>query len=102
MRDSRLPSIRVEPELRAHVERALHPNETLSAFVEGAVREAIRRRKTKAEFIARALASLEETRRTGQFHTIEEVIEELRARLAQAKAQARERQMRGCPEPPNA
>jgi predicted transcriptional regulator len=58
------------------------------------VREAVRRRDAQAQFVARGLASLAESRKTGQFSTAQEVIAKLQSRLDQAKAQAGARKMK--------
>ena len=41
MKSATLPSIRVEPELRTAVESLLHEGESLSQFLENAVRDAL-------------------------------------------------------------
>lgn len=81
-----LPSLRVEPELREAAQSVLREGETLSGFIETSVRETIERRRTRAEFIARGLASREEARRTGEYFPARQVHAELRGMLAQAKA----------------
>lgn len=86
MKTATLPSLRVEPELREAAESVLQEGETLSGFIEASVRETIERRRTRAEFIARGLASREEARRTGQFHPAREVHAELERMLGKAKA----------------
>ena len=59
MKTATLPSIRVDPEFRATVESVLNETETLSEFVESAVRETVSRRRNQAEFLARGIWSLE-------------------------------------------
>lgn len=86
MRTATQPSLRVEPELREAAERMLKPGETLSRFVEESVRALVRRRQLQDEFIARGLASLEASKRSGVYHTVDEVVGGLRAKLEQAKA----------------
>ncbi|MDE1159436.1 MAG: prevent-host-death protein [Neorhizobium sp.] len=81
-----LPSLRVDPELRAAAESVLEDGETLSAFVEGAVKKQVHIRKSQAEFIARGLASLAEAERTGVYHTSEDVLAMLKSKLDAAKA----------------
>lgn len=85
MKTATLPSLRVEPALREAAEAVLKEGETLSGFVEASVRAQVRTRQLQDEFIKRGLASLEESRRTGVYYTVEEVIGELRAKLEQAK-----------------
>jgi hypothetical protein len=84
-----LPSLRVDPELRAAAESVLEDGETLSAFVEGAVKKQVHIRKSQAEFIARGLASLAEAERTGVYYTCEEVLGELKAMLDAKRAEKR-------------
>lgn len=86
MKSATIPSLRVDPQLRADAESVLNEGETLSAFVENSLRKQIHIRKTQAEFIARGLASLAEAERTGVYHTTEEVLGRLKAKLDAAKA----------------
>lgn len=76
-----LPSLRVEPEFRDKAESVLREGETLSSFIEGAVRKQVEIRKSQAEFIARGLAAREEAKRTGIYYTANEVLGELKAML---------------------
>ena len=55
MKTATIPSVRVEPELRAEVESLLSEGETVSEFVEASVRATVLRRRNQAEFIARGL-----------------------------------------------
>jgi len=84
-----IPSLRVEPELRAAAESVLKEGETLSAFVESSLRRQVEYRKTQAEFIARGLASLEEAERTGVYYTTDDVLSMMRRKLEAAKAAKR-------------
>jgi hypothetical protein len=87
MKTASLPSLRVNPELRAAAESVLEEGETLSAFLESAVRRQISFRKTQAEFIARGLAAREDAKRTGVYYSADEVHAELRAMLEKKKAE---------------
>ncbi|WP_454848529.1 YlcI/YnfO family protein [Rhizobium binxianense] len=87
MKTASLPSLRVDPELRAAAESVLEEGETLSAFLESAVRRQISFRKTQAEFIARGLAAREDAKRTGVYYSADEVHAELRAMLEKKKAE---------------
>ena len=87
MKTATLPSLRVDPELRAAAESVLKEGESLSAFVENSVKAQIHFRKTQAEFISRGLASREEAKRTGEYYSAEEVHAELRAMLEAKKAE---------------
>ncbi len=86
MKTATLPSLRVDPELRAAAESVLEKGETLSAFVENSVKAQIHYRKTQAEFIARGLASLAEAERTGVYYTTEDVLSMMRTKLEAARA----------------
>jgi len=86
MKTATIPSLRVDPELRASAKSVLKKGETLSAFVESSVRAQIHSRQTQAEFIARGMASLENAKRTGLFHSSEDVLAMLKAKIDAAKA----------------
>ena len=86
MKSASLPSIRVEPEFREELEGALAEGETVSAFVEASVRQALRKRQLDAEFHARARAATERFKSgESQGFTIEEVVGKLRKKLEKAK-----------------
>ena len=85
MKSAVIPQVRVEPQLRAELEASLREGESLSEFVENAVRDAARRRRTQAEFVARGLAARDEVRRTGVYFTIEEVDAKLDGMLDKAR-----------------
>ena len=81
MKSASLPALRVTPEVRAEAEQVLEDGETLSSFLEQAVLTEIRTRQLRSEFLARALASRDRAARTGQYHSSEEVLNRLDARL---------------------
>ncbi|WP_333629965.1 YlcI/YnfO family protein, partial [Agrobacterium cavarae] len=56
MKSATLPPLRVEPEFREKAQSVLREGETLSSFIEEAVRKQVEIRKSQAEFIARGLA----------------------------------------------
>lgn len=85
MKTATLPSVRVEPELRAQVEGLLQAGESLSEFVESAVRQAAQQRVQQGEFVARGLASLAKARRTGKLIESEAVMAQLERRLESAR-----------------
>lgn len=60
MKSATIPALRVEPELREAVEDVLGENETLSSFMESALRAGVGRRRHQREFIARGLAARED------------------------------------------
>ncbi|MBB3392521.1 putative transcriptional regulator [Rhizobium sp. BK275] len=86
MKTASLPSLRVDPELRAAAESVLREGETLSSFLETAVKQQIDFRKIQADFVARGLASRDLAKQTGRYHTSEEVLGRIRAKLDAAKA----------------
>lgn len=86
MKSASIPSLRVDPALRAAAESVLQEGETLSAFVENSLRAQIDYRRTKTEFVARGLAAREEAKRTGVYHSAEEVLGMLKGKLEAAKA----------------
>lgn len=53
MKTATIPSLRVAPELRRAAESVLREGETLSGFVEQAIRAGIERRRLRDEFVAR-------------------------------------------------
>ena len=90
MKTATLPPIRVAPNLRLELEGVLEQGESLSQFVEKAVRATVARRKNQAEFIRRGIAAIDATKRDGGGIPAEAVIAKLQAKLAaarQAKAQ---------------
>lgn len=89
MKTANLPSLRVEPELRQAAEEALLEGESLSSLIESSLREEVNRRRMQAEFIARGLAAREESRRTGVYYTVDEVMGSLRDILESAKTKKR-------------
>jgi len=81
MKTATFPSLRVEAELREAAESVLREGETLTSLIETAMRETIHRRRIQAEFVARGLASSEDARRTGIYHSTAAVHGELQRRL---------------------
>jgi hypothetical protein len=89
MKTATFPSLRVDPELREAAESVLQDGESLSSFIEASVRETIERRRARAEFIARGLASRDEAKRSGEYHEASTVHAELEKMLARAKKRVR-------------
>lgn len=89
MKTATLPSIRVEPEFRTSVESLLRETETLTEFVENAVRETVIRRSNQAAFLARGIQSLEMAAKNNDYIDADIVVEKLQQRLAAAKQQIR-------------
>lgn len=69
METATMPALRVDPQLREEAESVLAENETLSAFMESALRDGIARRRLQHEFVARGLASRDEARRGARANT---------------------------------
>lgn len=85
MKTATLPSIRVEPEFRSTVESLLRDAETLTEFVENAVRETVARRRNQAEFLLRGIQSLETAKGKDDYVDADIVLDKLRRRVATAK-----------------
>lgn len=88
MKTANMPTLRVDPQLRSDAESVLRAGESLSSFMEQALRTSIRARQAQQEFIARGLASRDEAQRTGEYFSAEEVLNDMEAMLTQAKAKA--------------
>lgn len=89
MKSATLPAVRIEPELRTELEAVLGETETISAFVEQAVRGAVNYRRTQAEFLARGEQAWEEYRRTGQSRSAAEVFDRIQGRVDARRQQLR-------------
>ena len=63
MKTATMPPLRVDPDLRRAAEAVLLENESLSAFMESALRAAIGRRRLQRDFLARGLAARDEAHR---------------------------------------
>ena len=85
MKTATLPNIHVSPNLRQEIEGVLEDGETLSQFVEGAVRREVDKRKHQAEFVRRGIAAIRDTQRTGNGVLASEVLSRLDARLLAAR-----------------
>ncbi|MEQ8447598.1 MAG: YlcI/YnfO family protein [Pelagibacterium sp.] len=85
MKTSTLPSLRVDPELRKAAEDILDDGQTLSSFIEEAVRHEVQRRKIRRDFLKKALAAEAEAEATGTYYSAEQVLEELREIIDKAE-----------------
>jgi hypothetical protein len=85
MKTATLPPIRVAPEFRLELEGVLEHGESLTQFVEKAVRTTVARRKTQAEFIRRGIVAIEATKRDDNAIPADQVMAKLDAKLAAAK-----------------
>ena len=89
MKSATLPALRVSPDLRLAAEKALRPNETISKLMEASLERFIAHRIAEDEFIARGLRSAQEARQSQVYFSADEVLQRLKAKLAQAKSSAR-------------
>ncbi len=87
MKDAFIPQVRVETELRASLEAVLRPGETLTDFVEVAVRNAVEYRRVQTDFSSRCDASLADYERTGVSIPAAQVIAKLESMLAKRRKQ---------------
>lgn len=85
MKTATLPPIRVAPDFRLELEGVLEQGETLSQFVESAVRSTVAKRKNQAEFIRRGIAAIESVKQDGNGIPAQAVIANLEAKLAKAR-----------------
>ena len=88
MKTATIPAVRVEPQLRDEIESLLGEGETVSQFVDAAVRASVQRRRAQAEFIERGLRSRQEAQRTGNYVDAEAVVDALRRKLDIARRHA--------------
>jgi len=88
MKTASLPAVRIAPELRERAQSQLRDGESLSAFVEEAVRLNVLRREADREFVERGLASLARAQQSGKYHSADKVLRELRADLAAVRKRA--------------
>ncbi len=86
MKTASIPSLRVDPDLRAAAESVLREGESLSSFVEQSLRANNQRRQLQREFIARGMTSRDAARRTEEYCSADEVLRELDDMLAKANA----------------
>lgn len=87
MKDAVIPQVRVEAELRASLDAVLRPGETLTGFVEAAVRNAVEYRRVQTDFASRCDASLAEYERTGVSIPAAQVVAKLESKLAKRRKQ---------------
>jgi len=85
MKTATLPPIRVAPDFRLELEGVLEQGETLSQFVENAVRTTVAKRKNQAEFIRRGIAAIEAAKAEASSIPADVVVSKLEAKLAAAR-----------------
>lgn len=88
MKTAAIPAVRVPPELRQAAEELLAEGETLSGFVEDAVRRNVEFRQAQAAFIARGLASRDAARTSGRYVKASTVLGKLKRRLTSTRRKA--------------
>lgn len=89
MKTATIPSLRVAPELRLSVQSVLREGETLSSFVEQAIRSTVEYRQAEGEFISRGLAARDSAQRSGHYISADAVVGRLEALLEKAKSSAK-------------
>jgi hypothetical protein len=77
MKTATMPPLRVDPDLRRAAEAVLLENESLSAFMESALRAGIGKRRLQRDFLARGLAARDEAQRAQAYFDAESVHAEL-------------------------
>ncbi|MDK9726503.1 MAG: prevent-host-death protein [Sterolibacteriaceae bacterium MAG5] len=87
MKTAAIPAVRVPPELRQAAEDVLQAGETLSGFVEDAVRRNIEFRQAQKAFVERGLASAATARTSGKYASAATVLAKLKRRLDKARTQ---------------
>jgi hypothetical protein len=85
MKTASLPSLRVDPDLRRAAESVLNEGESLSSLMESSLRSSVIRRQLQRDFVARALASRDQARSTGEYFAAADVHAELEAMLVATK-----------------
>ncbi len=85
MKTTPIPAVRVSPELRHAAEEVLQSGETLSGFVEDAVRRNVEFRLAQKAFIERGLASGQASRKSGEYVSAAAVLGKLARRLDKAR-----------------
>ena len=89
MKTATMPALRVHPELREAAENILQPGETLSGFVEEALRRNVERRQTQQAFVERGIASRDAAKESGKYIAADVVLGKLAARLEKAAQSAK-------------
>ena len=85
MKTAAIPAVRVPPELRQAAEDVLQAGETLSGFVEEAVRRNVEFRQAQKAFVERGLASAKAARKSGKYVSSAAMLGKLSRRLEKAR-----------------
>ncbi|MEO6292172.1 MAG: YlcI/YnfO family protein [Burkholderiaceae bacterium] len=88
MKTATLPSLRVAPALRSAAEAVLQAGESLSSFVEQAVRASVAERQMQHEFVARGLVARDAGRASQVYVSAGDVLQQLEAKLQNAEQAA--------------
>jgi len=88
LKTATFPSLRVDPELRSAAEDVLETGESLSSFVEQAIRDGVQRRRAQREFVARGLKSRDAARTAQDYVPASKVVSRLEGMLVRAKRTA--------------
>ncbi len=85
MKTAAIPAVRVSPELRQAAEELLQAGESLSGFVEEAVRRNVEFRQAQRAFIERGLAAADAAKKSGKYVSSTAVLGKLKRRLDKAR-----------------
>ena len=81
MKSATLPAVRIAPELKHELQAVLGDTETLSAFVEKAVRDAVNFRRTQMEFLARGEQAWQQYQQHGQSRPADAAFDDIQQRI---------------------
>jgi hypothetical protein len=81
MKSATLPAVRIAPELKHELQAVLGDTETLSAFVEKAVRDAVNFRRTQMEFLARGEQAWQQYQKHGQSRPADTAFDDIQQRI---------------------
>ena len=85
MKTATIPPLRVDPELRNLAQKSLKEGETLSRFVIESLKAGIKNRQLKQEFVSRGLASRLDAKANDEYYDADDVLDELKQMLDNAK-----------------
>ena len=81
MKTATIPPLRVDPELRNLAESSLKEGETLSSFVIESLKQGIKNRQLKQDFISRGLTSRIDAKTNDEYYSADSVMGELKQML---------------------
>jgi predicted transcriptional regulator len=88
MKAATIPSLRVSPALRKAAEEVLEDGETLSAFVQQAIKARVEQRQAQHEFLQRGLNSRELAKQNGRYLAADKVVQRLEKLLTKSRKKA--------------